>query len=58
MRVWLWLPIAAVFAGCAAPPAADRAGMQPYAFVVLGEEGRAVARLITAAAAGRQTVAA
>jgi hypothetical protein len=51
MRARLWLPIAAVLAGCATPPATDRAGMQPYAFVVLGEEGRAVARLITAAAA-------
>jgi len=51
MRARLWLPIAAMIAGCATPPATDRAGMQPYAFVVLGEEGRAVARVIAAAAA-------
>jgi hypothetical protein len=45
------LLIAAMIAGCATPPATDRVGARLYAFVVLGEEGRAVARVITAAAA-------
>ncbi len=50
IRVGLWLAVAAMVASCAAPPAAERAGAKPYAFVVLGEEGRPVARLITTAA--------
>ena len=42
----------ALLASCAAlPPGAERASATQYAFVVLGAEGRAVARVITAAAA-------
>jgi hypothetical protein len=51
MRLGLGLVIAAMLAGCATPPAADHSGSMRYAFVVLGEEGRPVARVITAAAA-------
>jgi len=51
MRSGLCLVIAAMLAGCATPPAADRSGSMRYAFVVLGEEGRPVARVITAATA-------
>lgn len=47
----LLLVIAAMIAGCATVPVTDRADTKSYAFVVLGEEGRAVARVITAAAA-------
>jgi Calcineurin-like phosphoesterase len=47
-RIALGLALAAILAGCAAPARdADRAGSTPYAYVVLGEEGRAVARVIT-----------
>jgi len=51
MRVRLLLLVAAMIAGCATPPATEQAGAVRYAFVVLGEEGRPVARVITAAAA-------
>jgi len=50
MQVRLWLPIAAMIAGCATPPLTEQAGAVRYAFVVLGEEGRPVARVITVAA--------
>ena len=51
MRPGLSLVLAAVLAGCATPPASDRSGSTLYAFVVLGEEGRPVARVITTATA-------
>jgi hypothetical protein len=51
MRVRRLLAAAALLAGCATPPATDRPDERLYAFVVLGEEGRPVARVITAAAA-------
>ena len=42
------LALAAIIAGCAAPMRdADRAEATHYAYVVLGEEGRAMARVIT-----------
>ncbi len=50
-RVGLSLVIAIVVAGCATPPATERSGTRQYAFVVMGEEGHPVARVITAAAA-------
>lgn len=45
------LAVAALVAGCATPPPAGHAGAPHYAFVVLGEEGRPVARVITPDAA-------
>jgi hypothetical protein len=42
--------VAALIAGCATLEDAPRAADESYAFVLLGEEGRAVARLITTAA--------
>ena len=51
-RSTMALTVAVVLAGCATPrPDAERAGSLRYAYVVLGEEGRAVARAITAAGA-------
>jgi len=49
IRVAVPLAMATVLAGCASPPVGPRADVKEYAFVVLGEEGRAVARVITAA---------
>jgi hypothetical protein len=47
-RIALGLALAATLAGCAAPARdAERTGSAPYAYVVLGDEGRAVARVIT-----------
>jgi len=44
------LLLAVLVGGCVAPPRdAERATAKTYAFVVLGEEGQAVARVITAA---------
>jgi len=44
------LLLAVLVGGCVAPPRdAERAAAKTYAFVVLGEEGQAVARVITAA---------
>ena len=45
------LLVAALAAGCATRPATERAGPKQYAFVVLGDEGRPTARVITTAAA-------
>ena len=51
-RLGLVLAIAAMLAGCATPPRdAERAAPASYTYVVMGEEGRAVARVITTAAA-------
>ena len=50
IRAGLSLVIAAMVTSCATPLATERAGAKQYAFVVLGDEGRAVARVITAAA--------
>jgi hypothetical protein len=50
-RLGASLVIAAALAGCATPSVTERAGATLYAFVVLGDEGRPVARVITAAAA-------
>ncbi len=54
MRTSLWracmaAAVAAALAGCATPPEAGRATGTLYAFVVLGEQGAAVARVITSA---------
>ena len=51
IRGGLSLVIAAMVAGCATSPAVLRPGTKQYAFVVLGEEGHAVARVITTAPA-------
>jgi hypothetical protein len=45
------LALLGALAGCAAPPSRPDAGATLHAFVVLGAEGRAVARAITAQAA-------
>jgi len=50
-RINLSLVIASLVAGCATPTAIERAGTKQYAFVVLGEEGRPVARVVTTAPA-------
>jgi hypothetical protein len=51
-RSAIGLLFAALIAGCVTPPRdADRSAQKTYAFVVLGEEGQAVARVITPAAA-------
>jgi hypothetical protein len=50
-RPGLSLALAAMLAGCATPPTTDRSGSRLHAFVVLGEEGRPVARVITTDAA-------
>jgi hypothetical protein len=50
-RLGFTLLSAALFGGCAVPPRAfESSTTRQYAFVVLGEEGRAVARVITTAA--------
>jgi len=51
MRTTLSLSIGAIVGGCAASPTGLPVGATQYAFVVLGEEGRAVARVITTSAA-------
>ncbi len=50
MRVGLAFVMAAMVAGCSTPPATERAIPKLYAFVVLGDEGRPMARVITTAA--------
>jgi len=51
MRTNLIVAIAAIAGGCAAPRPSAPVDATSYAFVVLGEEGQAVARVITSAAA-------
>jgi hypothetical protein len=41
--------VAVALAGCALPPGAGRESASPYVFVVLGEDGAAIARAITPA---------
>ncbi len=47
MRVGMAVACAVLGAGCATVPPPERGAAKQYAFVVLGEEGRAVARAIT-----------